>query len=247
MTGRIAALGDSISCGEGVGLRVPSTAVWPARLAATTPGGELIPLARPGARLEDVRRVQLPVALEQEADAYTLLIGLNDLSRSGFDPERFATELAHTVTVLRDTGALVLLGRLHDATALLRLPGRLRHAIRQRTATINAAVDACRGDRVRVLDLAALAGLRMRQAWDVDRVHPNVAGHAIIARAAARVLREAGWRIGPVRQPRLPPGPGRLREAEWLLRHGVPWVSGHVPQVVVPAVAATLHAGRPST
>jgi hypothetical protein len=56
MSGRIAALGDSTSCGEGVGLRVPSTGTWPARLAAATSGGELLPLSRPGARLQDLRR-----------------------------------------------------------------------------------------------------------------------------------------------------------------------------------------------
>lgn len=240
------ALGDSISCGEGVGLRVPSTAVWPARLAAATPGGELVPLAKPGARLHDVLRLQLPPALEHGADVYTLLIGLNDLSRSGFEAERFGAELIHTVDALRSTGALVLLGRLHDATALLRLPARLRSTVRRRTATVNAAVDACRAEQVRLLDLGSLPGLRMRQAWDIDRVHPNVAGHALIAQAAARVLRDAGWPIGPVRPSRLPPCPGHLRETLWLLRHGLPWLAGHVPQVVVPALTATLQGRRPT-
>jgi len=84
----------------------------------------------------------------------------------------------------------------------------------------------------------------MRRAWEVDRLHPNVAGHALIAQAAARVLRQAGCRIGPVRQPRLPDAPGPAKEAQWLLRHGLPWLGSHLPQVVVPAVGAILRRGH---
>jgi lysophospholipase L1-like esterase len=245
---RIAALGDSTSCGEGVGLRVPSGATWPARLAAATPGAELVPLAVAGARLRDVRSAQVTAALDSGADVITLLIGLNDVSRAGFDRRIYAEQLAEVVAALRDTGALLLLGRLHDATAVLPLPRGLRDVIRTRTAAVNEAADACAGDRVHLLDLAALPALRMRRAWDVDRVHPNVAGHALIADAAARVLRGAGCQIGPVRQQRLPPAPGPLREATWVLRHGLPWLGGHLPQVFLPAVASAVRLrGQPGS
>ena len=242
----IAALGDSTSCGEGVGLRVPSGATWPARLTAATPGAELLPLAAPGARLRDLHAAQLPTALASGAEVVTLLIGLNDISRAGFDRHAFAAELADVVVALRATGAVLLLGRLHDATAVLPLPPGLRDAVRTRTAQVNQAVDACAGERVHLLDLAAVPGLRMRRAWEVDRVHPNVAGHALIAQAAARVLRAAGCRIGPVRQPRLPAAPGPVEQAQWLLRHGLPWLGDHLPQVVLPAVGAALRLRRPA-
>jgi len=237
---RIASLGDSTSCGEGVGLRVPSGSTWPARLAAATPGAELLPLAAPGAQLRDVHRDQLPRAVVSGAEVFTLLIGLNDVSRRGFGGRGFAEELTEVVGTLRTTGALVLLGRLHDATALLPLPPGLRDLVRTRTAQVNAAVDACTGGTIHQLDLGALPGLRMRRAWEVDRVHPNVAGHALIAEAAARVLRSAGCAAGPVRQPRLPPAPGPLREAFWVLQHGLPWLGTHLPQVALPALGATL-------
>lgn len=246
MIARIASLGDSTSCGEGVGLRLPSGSTWPARLTAATPGAELLPLAAPGARLRDVRAQQLGPAVATGADVFTLLIGLNDVTRSGFDRRAFATGLTEVVEALQDTGALVLLGRLHDATAVVPLPPGLRDAVRTRTAQVNEAVDACAGGRVHLLDLAAVPGLRMRRAWEVDRVHPNVAGHALIAQAAARVLRAAGCEVGPIRQPRLPVAPGPLQEAQWLLRHGLPWLGGHLPQVVVPAVTATLRGRRPA-
>jgi hypothetical protein len=138
----------------------------------------------------------------------------------------------------------VLLGRLHDASTVLPLPPGLRDTVRERTAAVNAAVDACAGPDVRLVDLAAVAALRNRRAWDLDRVHPNAAGHALIAAAAAQVLREAGCRLEPVRLPRLPAAPGPWREAHWLVRHGLPWLGAHVPQVVAPAVSAAVRIGR---
>lgn len=244
----ITSLGDSTSCGEGVGLRVPTGSTWPARLAAATPGAELLPLAAPGARLRDVTRDQLATAVVSSAEVFTLLIGLNDVARGGFDGDTWAAELGDVVGTLRSTGALVLLGRLHDVTAMVPLPAGLRDLVRSRTARVNAAVDACSGGTVLQLDLAALPCLRMRRAWEVDRVHPNVAGHAVIAEAAAKVLRRAGCPTGPVRQVRLPPAPGPLREAYWVLRHGLPWLGGHLPQVALPALAATVRPlGRPLT
>jgi len=184
-------------------------------------------------------------AVATGADVFTLLIGLNDVSRSGFARRAFAAELAEVVVVLRDTGALVLLGRLHDPTAVLSLPPRLRDAVRSRTAQVNEAVDACAGGRVHLLDLGAVPGLRMRRAWAVDRMHPNVAGHALIAQEAARVLRQAGCRIGPVPQPRLPAAPSVAREVQWLVQHGLPWLGTHLPQVVLPVLGAAVRVRRP--
>lgn len=240
MIRRIVALGDSISCGEGVGLRVAPAATWPALLAASSPGTELVALARPGARLSDVLHEQLPRVQEASPDLVTLLIGLNDISRGSFDRQRFAEQLCDVVVGLRPTGALLLLGRLHDASLVLPLPPRLRENVRTRIVAVNEAVDTCAGPHVRLLDLHALRALRSRRAWAVDRVHPNEVGHALIAQAAADVLRQLGCRLLPLRTPPLPPAPGRYREAAWLLRHGLPWLGNHVPQVVLPALAATV-------
>lgn len=242
----IVALGDSTSCGEGVGISIPSGATWPARLAAATPGAELLPLAVAGSRLCDVKDAQLDAAVRSRADVVTLLIGLNDVARAGFDPGAFRQSLAEVVGALRSTGALLLLGRLHDVTAVLPLPPALRETVRSRTRAVNAAVDALLDERVLPLDLAAVPGLRMRRMWDVDRVHPNAAGHALIADAAARALRSAGLPVGPVRQPPMPSAPGPLREARWLIRHGLPWLGAHVPQVVLPAVIAAVRPARQS-
>jgi len=243
MSTRLAALGDSTSCGEGVGLRVPARLTWPARLAAAA-SAELLALAVPGARLRDVRAGQLPRAVASGADVLTLLVGLNDVSRGGFDADRFTVDLLATVAELRGTGALVLVGRLPEPPLLRPLPAGLRTVVRSRTAAVNAAVDACAGGRVLVMDLPALAGLRQQWAWDVDRVHPNAAGHGLIAQAAAVVLRESGCRVADVAPMPPPPTPGRQQEARWLLRHGMPWLTRHLPQVVLPATAAVARSGR---
>lgn len=238
MTVRLVALGDSTSCGEGVGLRVPVELTWPVRLADAA-GAQLLSLAVPGARLRDVRAVQLGRAVAAGPDVVTLLVGLNDVSRGGFDRTSFSAGLAATVRELRTTGALVVVARLPEPPLVSRLPAALRDAVRSSIGAVNAAADACAGERVHVLDLAGLRGLHQRSAWDVDRVHPGIAGHALIAEAAGSVLAAAGFPVRRPRPVRLPPVPARRREAWWLLRHGLPWLARHWPQVVLPAAAVT--------
>jgi lysophospholipase L1-like esterase len=239
---RVAALGDSLSCGEGVGLSVPAAATWPARVTACVPGGRLLPLAAPGARVRDVLATQVQRAVTAEPHVVTLLVGLNDVSRAGWSPRTFAVELRAVLGLLAPTGAAVLLGRLHDPSRLVPLPAPLRRVVRGRVAAVNEAIDAAAAahPRVRLLDLATVDGLLDRRAWDVDRLHPNAAGHASIAAAAVRALEGLGMPVVPAGGSVLPAAPGPVAEAQWLLRSGLPWLAGHVPSVVLPAVAAVL-------
>ena len=245
MSLRVVSLGDSTSCGEGVGLSVPPTLTWPARLAAALPGGELLPLATAGARVRDVRAQQLELAVETQPHLATLLIGLNDVSRGGFCERAVAADLAAVVRALRRSGATVLLGRLHDPCRHLPLPAGMRDAVRRRVAVVNDAVDEAAADAARdgaggdvhVLDLARMPALRLRQAWAVDRVHPHAEAHGLIAVEAARVLTEAGLPVGRVPAQGLPErAPGMPREAWWAARHGLPWLAAHARDVVLPAV-----------
>lgn len=243
MTLRIASLGDSLSCGEGVGLRLPLAHTWPARLTASVNGADLVPLAAPGARVRDVLAGQVQRAARHSPDVVTLLVGLNDITRAGFAARSFALELRAVLGVLAPTGAHVLLGRLHDAARLVPLPPPLRRVVRERTALVNEVVDeaaAAGAGRVHLLDLAAIPGLLQRRAWDVDRLHPNAAGHALIARSAADLLAPLGFDVRPVARPILPAAPGAIEETRWFLRAGVPWLAGHGTQVVLPALAAGL-------
>ena len=245
MSLRVVSLGDSTSCGEGVGLSVEPALTWPARLAAALPGGELLPLATAGARVRDVRARQLGLAVEARPHLATLLIGLNDVSRGGFCDDDVRADLLGVVRTLRLSGATVLLGRLHDPCRHLPLPAALCAAVRRRVDVVNAAVDeataaAARdgaGGDVHVLDLARLPALRLRRAWAVDRVHPHGEAHGLIAAEAARVLVHAGLPVDRVQVAGLPSrAPSHAHEAWWTARHGLPWLASHARDVVLPAV-----------
>lgn len=247
MSLRVVALGDSISCGEGVGLTVDPALTWPARLARALPGGDLLSLAVAGARVRDVRDRQLAVAARARPHLATLLIGVNDVSRGGFCPDDVRADLLAVVRALRTTGATVLLARLHDPCRHLPLPTALRAEVAERVFVVNRAVDDAVGEArngaggdVHVLDLGRLVDLRLRRAWAVDRVHPSTSTHGLIAAEAARVLAAAGLPVASIHPVTLPScGPGLPEEAWWTARHGLPWLAGHLRDVVLPAVALT--------
>lgn len=226
----VLALGDSFSCGEGVGVRTPPGATWSALLAAALPATAYRCLARPGARAGDVLAQQVPAAVAARPDLATLLVGLNDVCRAGFDADAVATSISASVSALRAAGAQVLVARLHDPTDLLPLPVRLRGRVRARVAAVNAAIDGAF-----VLDLAGIPALRTRAAWAVDRLHPSAAGHAAIARAAAQALGPLVH--GEVVAPEGARSPGPVREAAWVLRHGLPYLALHGRRVLAPTTA----------
>jgi lysophospholipase L1-like esterase len=237
------ALGDSISCGEGVGVQLERGETWVGRLAAAL-GYELDLQARPGARVGDVRREQLVAAQGSDAGLVTVLVGLNDVIRGGFDAAAVQADLAALATELRAPGRTVLLMRLYDPTALLPLPRRLRLHLIGRVRAINAALDSAQGDGVWVVDLARIGALRRRGAWAVDRLHPGPAGHLAITAACADFLGERGFELcaAPAR-PLVPPGPTRRAEGRWLVRHGMPWLARHLREVGAPLTAAIVGRG----
>lgn len=237
MTVRLAALGDSTSCGQGVGLRLPLERTWPALLAARAPGTELLPLARPGARVRDVVALQLPTAVAARPRVATLLAGLNDVARAGFDDAAVQRDLLVCTGALVQCGTTVVLGRLHDPVARLPLPGALRREVLRRTAVVNEAVDvAARHPSVVVLDLAAQPVLRTAEGYEHDRLHPSALGHHALAAAAAALLDLPGDDA---------PGPaaedvGVLAQLDWLVRHALPWLVAHRRSVLLPAARACL-------
>jgi lysophospholipase L1-like esterase len=249
MRPQLVALGDSISCGEGVGIQLHRSQTWVAQVAETL-GLELDLLARPGAKVRDVRTEQSPIAAAHPATLATVLIGLNDVLRSGFDSDAIHADLLEIATQLRAPWRTVLLARLHDPTAMLPLPRRLRAQFLNRVREVNSAVDAARGPGVVVVDLAALPALQLRCAWAVDRMHPGPVGHYAIATAVADSLHAAGFTAGtstagtaPISPP-VPRGLNRRAEGRWLLRHGVPWVAHHLREVAVPLAGTLVGRGR---
>ena len=259
MTATLVALGDSMSCGEGVGVRVPLHLTWPALLAQTL-ALQHVSYARPGARAHDVLTEQVGPAAAAQPSVVTLLIGLNDVLRSSncvVGPlltetlAAFGTVPSGTATL--GTAPVLLVVRLHDPTLPLSMPRRARAAVRRRVSLINAAVDqAAAVTGAQVLDLAALPALGRREAWAVDRMHPSLYGHAVIAAAAAARLGDGDALLGDGDNVL---GEGdtvqaevallalatstRLAELAWLSRHGVPYLAVHGRRMV-PGVVAGL-------
>lgn len=246
---RVVAIGDSFTCGEGVGLRISAEQTWISLLVSHWTDADLINLSRPGARVRDASREQAGPARAVRADLATVLIGLNDVIRSGLDRNRLARDLAGLVVPLLADGTTVLLARLHHPGRVLRLPEQLRRSLADRVALLNAAVDevAAAHAQVHVLDLESVAALRHPGAWAVDGIHPSPAGHRVLAYAAARAL--YGVPIGPAAQyappPEafadlsMPPGVSARDRIIWLASYGTPWLVQHFGRVA-PAVLSMM-------
>lgn len=240
----VAALGDSFTCGEGVGVRVDPAATWAALLTDALPHGRLVRLAEPGARVADVARRQVP-RLPPRVDLATLVVGLNDVARPGSAVTGVGSQLLEVVAALCGRSDQVLLGRLHDAGALLPLPARLALVARRRTALVNAAVDeAGSWPGVRVLDLRLVPALAQPGGWAADRIHPGPAGHRGMAAVAVDVLRSAGrFHPTPIGEVAVPGGPSRRARGWWTVRHGLPYAAGHLRTVGGPLTSALLRRG----
>jgi len=254
---RFVALGDSITLGIGDPVRVAgrtgwcgrSFRGWAALLAECLAEPELHILAANGACVADIERHQLPRALELRPDIASVVVGINDTLRPGFDADRVAAALAHVVGGLRSCGAQVLTMRLPDAGTMLGLPAALARPLGRRTREINAVLDSV-ATRFGTLhfDAAGTSAAYERRMWAVDRLHPNERGHRFIAGAFRDLLALAGEPVGPGPNPEpAEPAPTKLAELTWMATKGTAWVvrrsTDLVPYLAVMA-AKELRAGR---
>ena len=244
MTGCIAAFGDSFSCGEGVGTTIDPRSTWVSVLARSL-DYDVAVYARPGASVRDVS-AQVRAA-RGGADISTLLVGLNDIVRADFDADRIRQDVARLVGELAAMHRTVLVARWHDPIALrpvpVPMPAQLCARIAMRMAHVNAAVSSAAAlHGALVLDLDAIAQLRDRAAWAVDRVHPSAYGHHAIAAAAGVVLRAAGY-DAQVEPAQVPTQIRRVEEARWLVAHGAPWLVKRLRRVALPVAALAVRAG----
>ncbi len=212
------ALGDSITLGigdpvpaggdDGTGRTQRRWRGWAALLADGLTDPELHILAASGACASQIERDQLPRALGLRPDIASVIFGINDTLRPGFDPDLIARSAAHTVGALRAAGAEVLTMRLPDAGRMLGLPVALARPLARRTHQVNAVVDAVAA-RFGTLhfDAAGTPETYDRRMWAVDRLHPNERGHRMMARSFHALLADAGHRLGPApdAEPENPP------------------------------------------
>lgn len=224
------ALGDSITLGVGDPVRQPTGARawrgWAALLAETMHEPELHNLAANGATAAMIARDQLPQALSRKPDVASVVFGINDTLRPGFDAARIEAAAAHTVGALRAAGAEVLTMRLPDSGWMLGLPDALAKPLARRTHAVNSALDAVakRFDTLH-FDAAGTPATYEKQMWAVDRLHPNERGHRLIARSFHDLLVATGMPVGPApgAEPENPP-PGKWAEFAWMATKGTAWV-----------------------
>jgi lysophospholipase L1-like esterase len=224
--GTLAVLGDSIAVGVGDPALGGGWRGFPPMLAQAC-GASLVNVSINGARLDCVRRKQLPTALAARPDAAVVMVGMNNTMRSDFDAARLGADLDHVVSELIAAGSLVVTIRYHDHGKVFRLPGPLRRALSQRIGALNAEFDAVAARHgAGVVDLGTLADSHRPEMWSVDRLHPSELGHRMLARAFAGRLAEAGALLpGEVSLECAGSRPiSRLDHVAWLVVKGIPWL-----------------------
>ena len=244
-----AALGDSITLGVGDPVRAPGQRTtwrgWAALLAEGMCEPTLHKLASNGALAVDIERVQLPAALQLRPDVASVVFGVNDTLRSGFDADRIAAAAMHTVGALRASGAHVLTMRLPDPGRMLRLPGALARPLARRAHAVNAVMDAV-SERFGTLhfDAAGDAEVYDPRMWAVDRLHPSERGHRLIARRFHQQLAAVGHPVAeaPDPEPQNPP-PTWLAQAAWMATKGTAWVVRRSTDLVPSLLAMALREG----
>jgi lysophospholipase L1-like esterase len=228
---RFVALGDSAT--YGLGDRVGEDFRGWARLLAEAIGEahhvSFCNLAEPGASVRDVRRGQLADAVAHQPVIASLVVGLNDVMRSTWDPDRIRVELLDCAAALARSGAVIITVRFHDHAKALGLPRWPARPMARRIAVLNNIYDEVHEKYgvIRV-DLAADPMTAQREFWSADRLHPSELGHRHLARLAARELNAEGLLFDLPSAHCGQPVPTRREAARILAKEGGPWIARRV-------------------
>jgi lysophospholipase L1-like esterase len=228
---RFVALGDSASCGVGD----PTPGGWRgwARILADAIAVDhhvsFCKLAVTGATVADVRNTQLQEALDHRPVIASLVVGLNDVMRSSWDPDQIREDLLHCAGELARQGALVVTVRFHDHTRVLGLPALLAGPMRRRIQFLNEIYDEVheRYGALR-LDLSADPVIYSRDLWAADRLHPSELGHRRLARLVGRLLADEGLEFGLPTMTCTSERPTLRDTARTMVVEVAPWISRRV-------------------
>src|SRR6201996_9359120 len=222
---RIVTLGDSITLGMGDPAPGGGWRDWAFLLAAGLPKPELHNLAANGAQAKHVERDQLPTALLLRPHVATVVVGINDTLRAGFDPVRTGQATARTVAALTAQGATVITMRLPDPAQMFGLPSGLARPLSRRMRAVNAELDRIAAHYGTVhWDASTDPETYDRRNWSVDRLHPNERGHRLIACRLWDRLAEAGFPVAacPDGEP-TSARPTRREDVLWMATRGTRW------------------------
>lgn len=195
------------------------------RLAALEPEFRYANLAIRGRLAGAIRAEQLAPALALEPDLSTVVAGLNDALRPGFESARVEADLDAMIGGLRGAGATVVTFTMPDPRPLSPL-GRLTYGRIEALNAVTRSVAERHG--ALVVDFATMPFTTDPRLWAPDRLHANSLGHERIAGALAHALGlpDAGeeW-MTPLPPPHPTPLPRVVAaEAAWAARHLAPWV-----------------------
>lgn len=229
---RYVALGDSQTEGCGDGDDVRGLRGWADRLAEQlardTPDLLYANLAVRGRLAGQVRAEQLAPALALRPDLATVVAGVNDLLRSGFDADEVAGELEAMFAALTAQGARVATVTFPDVARII----PLARPLRPRVLALNDRIRrAAARHGVVVADSFHHPVVADPRLWSPDRLHASPLGHARIAAAVADALglpeSDDSWTLPLPADPRAASGlrlvGGELRWAgsflgPWLVR-----------------------------
>lgn len=184
-------------------------------------------LAIRGYRLHEIRR-QLQPALDMRPDLMTIVGGVNDASKTSWNPHEARGHLAFMFRKARERGIEVLTFTMPDPAAINWMVRPLRRNIHQLNEVTRE--EAARYG-VRVLDVAHYPIGIDRQLWHDDRLHATSTGHALIARGLAHTLGLPGFDESWAKA--LPPLPAvswrerRRHDHAWLRDYFIPFVQRH--------------------
>jgi len=186
---RYVALGDSQTEGMGDGDDTTGLRGFADRLAehlaCDTPGLAYANLAVRGRRAAQVHAEQLAPALALRPDLATVVAGVNDFLRPGFDADHVAGHLEAMFAALTAQGA-------HVATLTFPDPARLTPLARPLTPRVTALNqrirEAARRHGVTVAETSHHPVVTDPRLWSPDRLHAGPLGHQRIAAALAHAL-----------------------------------------------------------
>jgi lysophospholipase L1-like esterase len=226
---RYVAVGDSQTEGLNDGTEQTGYRGWADRLAeilaAHNPDFRYANLAVRGRLTTQIRAEQTELALALNPDLITVMTGMNDLVRPGFNPTTVAADLDAILKAFTASGATIVTFTFPDVAKIAPL---VRH-LRPRVLDFNDRIRAmARGHGAVLVDPFPHPVTTDPRLWSTDRIHATPLGHARIAAATAHALKlpgtDSSW-ADPLSP--LPPVPAWRRagtEITWAATFLGPWV-----------------------
>ncbi|TLS40661.1 SGNH/GDSL hydrolase family protein [Streptomyces montanus] len=203
---RYVAIGDSQTEGIGDGDEVHGHRGWADRLAEILAEGNsdftYANLAVRGKVTAQIRAEQLEPALALKPDLVTVVAGMNDLVRPGFDAERIVGDIEEMFARLTESGARVATVTYPDLGKVSPFARRALPRVLDLNARLRAAAER---HGVAVLDVFPHPVTSDPRLWSPDRIHAGPLGHARLASGMAHTLGLPGHADWTAPLPPLPP------------------------------------------